>query len=157
MRIFAKPKLADVAFGWTLSLTDYSLNETCKDGLKFQYHEDSTTYSIMRENHQQRACDSGAGGTFIDDSFCRKYKIPTFALKKPLSVYNIDGTPNRKGTITQVAWFTIEIDEVPFTIQWHVTKLGDQQMILGLPWLCLYNSLIDWDKGTIFIDERIKE
>ena len=30
-------------------------------------------------------------------------------------------------------------------------------MILGLPWLCLYNSQIDWNKGTISIDERIKE
>ena len=60
--------------------------------------------------------DSEAGVTFIDEGFCRKYKIPTFTLKKPLSVYNVDGILNRKGTITQVAWFTIEIDRVPFTI-----------------------------------------
>ena len=97
--------------------------------------------------------DLGAGGTFIDKGFCRKYKISTFALEKPLSVYNVDGTPNRKETITQVAWFTIEINGVPFTIRWHVTKLGDQQMILGLLWLRLYNPQIDWDKGTISIDK----
>ena len=51
MQIFAKPKLADVAFSWTLSLTNYLLNETYKDGLKFQYYEDSATHSITRENH----------------------------------------------------------------------------------------------------------
>ena len=53
MQIFAKLKPADVAFNWTLSLMDNSLNETCKDGLKFQYYEDSATHSIMRENYQQ--------------------------------------------------------------------------------------------------------
>ena len=47
----------------------------------------------------------------------------------------------------------IEIDRVLFTIQWQVTKLGDQQIILGLSWLHLYNPQIDWDKGTISIDE----
>ena len=60
--------------------------------------------------------DSGAGGTFIDEGFCRKYKIPIFALEKPLSVYNVNEILNRKETITQVTWFMIEIDEVSFTI-----------------------------------------
>ena len=60
--------------------------------------------------------DSGAGGTFINEGFYRKYKIPIFALEKPLSVYNIDRIPNRKGTITQVVWLMIEIDGVSFTI-----------------------------------------
>ena len=101
--------------------------------------------------------DSGAGGTFIDEDFCRKYKIPTFTLKKSLSIYNVDRTLNKKGTITQVAWFMIEINGVLFIIHWYVTKLEDQQMILGLSWLHLYNPQIDWDKGTIFIDKQIKK
>ena len=43
MQIFAKLKPADVVFSWTFSLTDNLLNETCKNGLNFQYYEDFIT------------------------------------------------------------------------------------------------------------------
>ena len=44
--------------------------------------------------------DSGAGGLFIDESFARKSKLPLLPIPHPISVFNIDGTPNVNRTIT---------------------------------------------------------
>ena len=42
-----------------------------------------------------------AGGRFIDQNFVRRKKISTQLLHKPIPVYNVDGTPNKKGTIRE--------------------------------------------------------
>jgi hypothetical protein len=44
--------------------------------------------------------DTGAGGKFIDQNFVQNQKIEMKELKYPIEVFNVDGTPNRRGTIT---------------------------------------------------------
>jgi Retroviral aspartyl protease len=43
--------------------------------------------------------DTGAEGKFIDQNFVRNQKIETKELKHPIEVFNVDGTPNKRGTI----------------------------------------------------------
>ena len=43
--------------------------------------------------------DCGAGGKFIDQNYTRMKGIKMEALKEPIQVYNVDGTPNKRGTI----------------------------------------------------------
>ena len=43
--------------------------------------------------------DCGAGGKFIDQNYTRMKGIKMEALKEPIRVYNVDGTPNKQGTI----------------------------------------------------------
>jgi len=43
--------------------------------------------------------DCGAGGKFIDQNYARRLGLKQLKLKKPLPVYNIDGTRNKQGTI----------------------------------------------------------
>ena len=43
--------------------------------------------------------DCGAGGKFIDQNYTRMKGIKMEALKEPIRVYNVDGTPNKRGTI----------------------------------------------------------
>ena len=43
--------------------------------------------------------DCGAGVKFIDQNYTRMKGIKMEALKEPIQVYNIDGTPNKWGTI----------------------------------------------------------
>ena len=43
--------------------------------------------------------DTGAGGKFIDQNFVQQKGYTLKTLDKPLAVYNVDGTPNKKGTI----------------------------------------------------------
>ena len=40
--------------------------------------------------------DSGAGGKFIDQNFAKEERLETKDLEKPLVVYNVDGTLNKK-------------------------------------------------------------
>jgi Retroviral aspartyl protease len=45
--------------------------------------------------------DTGAGGRFIDQNFVQNQKIEMKELKYPIEVFNVDGTPNKQGTITK--------------------------------------------------------
>ena len=45
--------------------------------------------------------DSGASGKFIDEDYARDIHVKKKDLRKPIMVYNVDGTPNKQGTITQ--------------------------------------------------------
>jgi Retroviral aspartyl protease len=78
--------------------------------------------------------DTGAGGKFIDQNFVRNQKIKTKELKHPIEVFNVDGTPNKRGTITKYTRLDLTING---QIQIHnllVTGLGKQKIILGYPW-----------------------
>ena len=46
--------------------------------------------------------DSGAGWQFLDAEFVRSHNLPTIKLPCPMKVYNVDGTENQAGAITEV-------------------------------------------------------
>ena len=62
--------------------------------------------SILSEKNKERTVetrallDTGAGGKFIDQNFVLAHGIRTHALDTPITVYNVDGTKNKTGTIT---------------------------------------------------------
>jgi hypothetical protein len=45
--------------------------------------------------------DTGAGEKSINQNFIQNQKIETKELKYPIKVFNVDGTPNKQGTITK--------------------------------------------------------
>ena len=47
--------------------------------------------------------DSGASGKFIDQDYARNIHAERKNLEKLIQVYNVDRTPNKKGTITQLS------------------------------------------------------
>ena len=53
--------------------------------------------------------DSGASGKFIDQNFVKNMKIEQQDLKKPIKVYNVDGTLNKQGTIRKYVNLNLEI------------------------------------------------
>ena len=93
--------------------------------------------------------DSGAGGVFIDQNFARRKKLPLKKLDKPLPVFNVDGTPNKKGTITQSTTLDLNISGRTKPVEFYITGLGRQNLILGFPWLEEENPDIDWKQGTV--------
>ena len=48
--------------------------------------------------------DSGAGGKFIDQNYAKKMGFKTYKLEKPLQAYNVDGTKNKRGTMSTSIW-----------------------------------------------------
>ena len=53
--------------------------------------------------------DTGAGGKFIDQNFVLAHSIKTQKLEKPITVYNVDGTKNKTGTITRYVDLNLRI------------------------------------------------
>jgi hypothetical protein len=54
--------------------------------------------------------DTGAGEKFIDQNFIQNQKIETKELKYPIKVFNVDGTPNKRGTITKYTRLDLTIN-----------------------------------------------
>lgn len=96
--------------------------------------------------------DCGAEGKFVDSSLMNWNKV--CRLKKPIPVWNIDGTFNQQGALQYKIKIAFHVGKKPFEDWFYMTKLGDQRIILGLPWLHKINPQIDWSTGTVrFPDE----
>ena len=54
--------------------------------------------------------DTGAGGKFINQNFVQNQKIKTKNLEHPIEVFNVDGTPNKQGTITKYTQLDLMIN-----------------------------------------------
>jgi hypothetical protein len=91
--------------------------------------------------------DSGAEGLFIDKSIAHKWRRSI--LKSPIKVKNVDGTYNKNGAITERCLIPFRINNRIMTKWFYVTALGDQNLILGLPWLEKHNPIIDWTEKTL--------
>jgi len=103
--------------------------------------------------------DSGAGGTFIDQNFARTKGFRLQNLEHPITVYNVDGTLNKRGTIIHFVETNVKIGGRTQEIRFLVSGLGRQKIILGFPWLEKENPAIDWKKATLDwpSEERIRK
>jgi hypothetical protein len=75
--------------------------------------------------------------------------LPLTRHKKPITLYNIDETPNKMGSITHKAQLELEIKGHIEIIEADVADIGNEQLILGIMWLKKHNPEIDWEKKTL--------
>ena len=64
--------------------------------------EIETTDTAMKRN-TSALIDCGATGLFIDTEYVRLNNLSTRRLTSPIPVYNVDGTANEAGAITEIA------------------------------------------------------
>ena len=93
--------------------------------------------------------DCRAGGIFLDQNFTQKHNLRTTKLEQPIRAQNVDGTDNKQGIICFYTDLNIRISDRTFLERFYITRLGNQKVILGLPWLREHNPEIDWEKGTV--------
>jgi hypothetical protein len=93
--------------------------------------------------------DCGATGIFIDCEYVKSNQLPTKKLSRPISVFNVDGSPNEGGSITEVVELVIRYDKHSEQGLFAVTNLGRQNLILGITWLKEHNPEIDWRTGKV--------
>ena len=91
--------------------------------------------------------DCGAEGLVIDKSITHKWRKGI--LKTPIKVRNVDGTYNENGAITERCLIPFRIKDKTMTEWFYVTPIGDQDLILGLPWLEKHNPIINWKEKTL--------
>ncbi|KAF9801177.1 hypothetical protein IEO21_10191 [Rhodonia placenta] len=93
--------------------------------------------------------DSGATTKFINKHFIMENRVRTRKLKEPILLYNIDGTLNKDGSISEVAVLQMQIgDHVEKTV-FTVMDIGPEDVIVGLDWLREHNPEIDWESGSL--------
>ena len=66
----------------------------------------------------------------------------------------MDGTYNEKGTIKFVTHLFLHIGTVVHWILFHIMGCGNENIILGLPWLKKINPRIDWVTETVVIPRK---
>jgi len=97
--------------------------------------------------------DCGAEGRFVHEEKVNLKKAKK--LRKPLKVKNVDGTPNKKKYITHQILVNYSIQGIKMRDWFFITNIGDQDMILGIPWLKICNPRIDWRKMSFTFDETV--
>jgi predicted aspartyl protease len=107
---------------------------------------ESTDTAIKRCT--QALIDCGATGCFIDIEWAKLSNIP-HPLTKPIPIYNVDGTANDAGAITDIANIILWYENHSECTQLAVTCLGKQSLILGYNWLHNHNPEINWQTKDV--------
>jgi Retroviral aspartyl protease len=93
--------------------------------------------------------NSGAGGTFMNQNYAWKHGFNLTKLEYPITARNVDGTENKQGTIQYYTNLDLQVNGKTNMEQFLITGLGNQKIILGLPWLREHNPEINWKEGTL--------
>jgi hypothetical protein len=94
--------------------------------------------------------DFGATAIFINERFVTQDKILCCPLTRPIALYNIDDSINKAGSLTHFACLTMNISsKYTKKLDFLITDLSPEDIILGLSWLHWINSKVDWGTGTI--------
>jgi len=95
--------------------------------------------------------DCGATGSLIDRDFVRSKGMNTRTLSHNILVFNVDGSPNEAGQISEVVDVVLRYKTHSERMLLAVSGLGKQNLILGYDWLKDHNPKIDWEKGEVEI------
>ncbi len=93
--------------------------------------------------------DSGATDCFMSEQFIRRMKLGKRPLQKPRKIWNIDNTANQAGKITHYITLDIQTRGIRKTIQFLVTNIGNEDIILGYPWMAAFEPQFTWRNGVI--------
>lgn len=101
--------------------------------------------------------DCGATGIFIEERFCTNNKLEIIPMK-PQGLTLFDGKPSSAGPMTHYVAAEMDIGAHREQLDLKITRLGDYDLVLGLPWLRQHNPNIDWaNKVVSFETEYCKK
>jgi hypothetical protein len=85
----------------------------------------------------------------MDQNYARKHRFNLTKLEYLITAQNVDRTENKQGTIRYYTDLDIQVNGKTNTERFLITGLGNQKIILGLPWLRKHNPEINWKEGTL--------
>ncbi len=112
------------------------------------------TLHIFIQSKSKRAkavalLDSEATENFININYARKLGIPIRRLPYERRLFNVDGTPNKVGALKYYVDMSTRTGGKRTCLQYFLTDLGENQVILGYPWFTSAQPKINWAKGWI--------
>jgi len=93
--------------------------------------------------------DCGATGSLIDRDFVRSKGMNTRTLSHNIPVFNVDGSPNEAGQISEMVDVVLHYKTHSKRMLLAVAGLGKQNLILGYDWLIDHNPKINWEKREV--------
>ena len=87
--------------------------------------------------------------SLINRDFVRSKEMNTWTLSHNILVFNVDGSPNEAGQISEVVDVVLCYKTHSKRMLLAVSELGKQSLILGYDWLKDHNSRIDWEKEEV--------
>jgi len=93
--------------------------------------------------------DSGATDCFMSENFVRQMRLGRRPLQKPRRIWNIDNTANHDGPITHYVDLDIQTNGIRKKLRFLVTNIGNESIILGYPWMAIFEPQFIWKKGEI--------
>ena len=105
-----------------------------------------STYSMANE---KVLIDSGATANFLNQRVVKQLGFKPKKLARPIPVKNINGTPNKDGQLTHCVHLWVQLGEKKELMLFYLINLGEDQTLLGFPWLTAFNPKINWTEGTM--------
>ena len=93
--------------------------------------------------------DSGTTDNFIDPRLIQRLRLGTHPLERARKIWNIDGTNNKAGMITNYVDLSIQTRQKQAKMRFLITDLGNEDLILGYPWLANFKPKFSWKEGVI--------
>ena len=94
--------------------------------------------------------DSGATDNFIDPRLLKRLKLGSRKLDRPRKIWNIDGTNNKAGLLTDYVELEVRTGKETANMEFLITDLGMEDMILGYPWLARFEPRFSWKDAAIY-------
>ena len=86
---------------------------------------------------------------FINTKILKRLKIGRLRLHTLKTIWNIDGTHNKAGTITECVDLQVRVGERKEQMRFLITNLGEDEIVLGYPWLAAFQPKIDWKNAVL--------
>ena len=93
--------------------------------------------------------DSGATDNFIHPAFAKRLGLTMTPLEKPKQIYNIDNTSNKAGSIMHSLELKVTTKGEDRNMQFLVTDIGNEDILLGYPWLTTFEPSFGWKHAVI--------
>ncbi len=76
-------------------------------------------------------------------------KLGKRPLQRSRKIWNIDNTANQARAITHYITLNIQTNGIQKQIQFLVTNIGNEDIILGYPWMAAFEPQFSWKNGVI--------
>ena len=76
-------------------------------------------------------------------------RIGKLQLKTPRTIWNIDSTHNKSGTIKYFADLQVWCGNKKENMHFLITDLRGDEIILGYPWLSAFQPKVNWKEATL--------
>ena len=106
-------------------------------------------WTLSEQADDRALVDSGATENFIDYETWKQMGVGKRPLAKPLTVYNVDGSENKQGKITDYCMLHIIFQGWQWLQKFYIASLGKDSIILGYPFLYVFQPTINWQKGVL--------